>query len=381
MGYTFADIDALHVPGRTDLDELGFLGALANQVRPGGRIVEVGSFFGRTTCVMAQANPRAQVIAIDTFQEAAWTRRYTRSSPAIPNFSKSAFDKFTRGFPNISSISGASPESVSDWTQPIDMYFEDAVHGNPSLKNNLDFWKAHLRPGGILCGHDYGHRFPDVKREVDAIAKTWNVEVRVVGSLWALQKPGALCDSVKEAALVFSACPPLKLQGENKRRGRCSSGSGFWLGAHLEADRLNWISVEPEGELHGRKLEIRLGHPEFGQSAWQPAENRNRLIFRNKLRPFSRFAMRVADTSDNSDHQICYRVSARQIGKNGHIYSGTSQWSANGAWAHVYPEGPAINAITVTLAPIPLSSQNAFPKSKAHQVRSAARSFAKRVLK
>ena len=69
------------------------------------------------------------------------------------------------------------------------MYFEDAVHGNPALKSNLNFWSARLRPGGILCGHDYGIKFPDVKREVDAIAASWKTTVHIVGSLWAMQKP------------------------------------------------------------------------------------------------------------------------------------------------------------------------------------------------
>ena len=178
-----------------DLDELAFLATLAAQVPQQGHIVEVGAFYGRSTNAIAQGNPTAKITSIDTFENVDWTDRYANQYHGIPVFGRDAFDHFTNSLENVSPIQGFSPDCVRDWVHPIDMYFEDAIHGNPGLKRNLDFWMGHLKPGGIACGHDYTRRFPDIKTEVDSRAHRWGCDVTVVGSLWALRKPCLLYTS------------------------------------------------------------------------------------------------------------------------------------------------------------------------------------------
>jgi len=49
MSFLRVDDSHLAVPGKMDMDEMAFLAALAAQVPQGGRIVEVGPFYGRST--------------------------------------------------------------------------------------------------------------------------------------------------------------------------------------------------------------------------------------------------------------------------------------------------------------------------------------------
>jgi len=81
-------------------------------------------------------------------------------------------------------MQGLSPIDFTNWNHPISLYFEDAVHVEPDLSANLNFWKAHLVHNGIICGHDYADRFPDVQNAVNIIAQEMGRDLHLVESLW-----------------------------------------------------------------------------------------------------------------------------------------------------------------------------------------------------
>lgn len=376
MSFLHVDPNVLKVPGRMDLDELSFLAALARSVPNGGHIVEIGPFYGRSTNAMARANQDARISSIDTFENVAWTGRYAEKYKEVPEFGRGAFDRFTAGLTNVRAIEGNSPACVQDWAEPIDLYFEDSVHGNPGLKANLDFWIARLKPGGIACGHDYTRRFPDVKREVDRLAARWNTKPWIVGSLWALQKPGT-SEAMRPPGLTCT--PNLAIQTDNRRKGRSFARSGYWCGAHLDADRLNWFDIVPAPGLEG--LEYRLGHTRHGETGWIPAGTPARLVSKGLARPFSRFAVRFAPGTAPPDLRVMYRGSARQIGNGGARLSGTTAWTFDGAWARLPVEGPALNAIAITLVTEPLPDQQSAFTPKTQTIwRQVTRDVARRVL-
>lgn len=373
MGYLFTDENALRVPGKTSLDELGFLGALAAQVPSGGKMVEIGAFYGRATRVMALANPSAQVVAVDTFQDVNWTRKYANFYRDIPVFGMAAFEKYTANLSNVRAILGDSPNTVTDWPQNIDLYFEDAVHGNPKLRANIDFWSARVKPGGIVCGHDYSHRFLDVKREVDRLALAWNAQVCIVGTLWALRKPGARRNTTIASDFMKEGGGQLIVA--NKKMGEMSRPPGMWTGAHLDPDRIESLRFVQSSKAVSGALQVRLGHPVFGETNWQDATCRVRFTPDQRLRPFTRVAFRYAPVKGKSPKPLSYRVSARQIGKNGTLYTGTSTWSENGAWAAVGPQKAAINAITLCFSAKPLSAQSKFKPRRLSRLRQAGRAI------
>jgi predicted O-methyltransferase YrrM len=50
----------------------------------------------------------------------------------------------------------------------LDFVFIDADHSYEAVAADIDAWRSKVKPGGILSGHDYGHRrFPGVAQAVD----------------------------------------------------------------------------------------------------------------------------------------------------------------------------------------------------------------------
>lgn len=384
MNYKHVCREALAVPGRMALDELACLAALAAQVPRGGHIVEVGAFYGRSTNAMARANPLARITSIDTFENVSWTGRYSDKYAEVPVFGRAAFEQYTRDLANVDAIEGFSPDVVSDWTQPIDMYFEDAIHGNPGLKRNLDFWTERLKPGGIACGHDYTLKFPDIKAEVDAISKAWATRVRVVGSLWVLRKPAAVGSTSADSRGLMPPLrtgPRLKLRVDNKKRGPDMAFDGFWCGAHLDVDRLNWMMIDDVAADTGLRLEYRVGNPDHGSTDWIPAGLKARLDTFGRPRPITRIAVRLRAASGTPAPHVIYRVSARQIGNGGSQLSGTSDWAADGAWAALPSEGAPINAACITLADeLPPKPQSRFTRTRTDLWSGVIKSIRRKVL-
>jgi hypothetical protein len=80
------------------------------------------------------------------------------------------FTKNTSKFGNIIPIKGHSPYGIKYLGDPIDLFFLDSLHSNPSDWNNLCYFVPYLKPGAILCGHDYiPSEFPDVIENISRL--------------------------------------------------------------------------------------------------------------------------------------------------------------------------------------------------------------------
>lgn len=181
----------LNIPGQISELELQAIEEISRAVPSGGIVVEAGSLFGLSSYTWATSvNPSVKVYCIDPWVREQWIIDLVEKKiPGCPVFSFDAFSRFTAGLKNIFPIKGYSPDVVKDWALPIDVYFDDAMHQNPVLRKNLRFWLGKIKPGGIICGHDYCSQWPDVMNEADAIAREFAVEVRIVGTFWAIQLP------------------------------------------------------------------------------------------------------------------------------------------------------------------------------------------------
>lgn len=181
----------LNIPGQMSELELRALEEISKSVPRDGIIVETGSLFGLSCFTWATSvNDSTKVYCIDPWVREQWIIDLVETKiPDCPVFSFEAFSRFTTGLKNIIPIKGYSPEVAKDWTAPIDVYFDDAMHHNPILRANLRFWLDKIKPGGIICGHDYCQEWPDVIKEAKLIARELGVEIRVVGTVWAIQLP------------------------------------------------------------------------------------------------------------------------------------------------------------------------------------------------
>lgn len=182
MGYS------IDIPGQVSEEELKFIEKLASAVPTNGKIVELGSLFGRSSYAWSKSvDSNATVYCIDPWKRENWIAEL--EDRFNTEFGIEAFHRNTATCKNIVALPGYSPNDFTDWNIPIDLYFDDSVHTNPVFRQNLDFWINHVKPGGVMCGHDYNSEFPDVVNEVNDLARRVGTQIQVVGALWSIRLP------------------------------------------------------------------------------------------------------------------------------------------------------------------------------------------------
>jgi len=132
-------------------DEISWL---AEQASSHSRIVEIGSWTGRSTLALAQ-NTQGTVWAIDNWLGSAGDLDDIIHARGIDW----AFDEFRRNLRDCSNVYVKRLDSILASTHfdpcVFDMVFIDAGHTYNAVKNDLKAWAPKLIRGGLLAGHDY----------------------------------------------------------------------------------------------------------------------------------------------------------------------------------------------------------------------------------
>jgi predicted O-methyltransferase YrrM len=135
----------LTIEGWMEENDLTQIEKWARSVPANGVIVEVGSFRGRSAVAWASScDPSVTVYCIDIFENSN-----------VRGDDYEFFKKNTSHLKNIISIKGDSPHGIVYPELPIDIFFLDAAHENPSDLNNIEYFLPFIKNGGLLCGHDY----------------------------------------------------------------------------------------------------------------------------------------------------------------------------------------------------------------------------------
>jgi predicted O-methyltransferase YrrM len=157
---------ALATEGFMEPPELEYLSRAASRM---GRIVEIGSWKGRSAIAMA-SNTEGLIFCVDT-----WSGHLEASD----HFSAECFKDFlrnTKDYVNILPIPLESTQAcLTFWEHgfQFDMIFIDGRHDYEGVAADIHAWRDVLAPRGILCGHDYGHSdWPGVKKAVDELVPT-----------------------------------------------------------------------------------------------------------------------------------------------------------------------------------------------------------------
>ena len=164
----------LRIPGWMPETELKILELAARTIPPGGRMVEVGSFCGRSSwCWARSVDPSVQVTCLDIWNPTRHPFRPPARTDNPANIDAdygvaasedlsvgtlANFERYTRDCPNITAIQGSSPYDFQDWREPLDLVFLDGLHNNPVFWDDLNFWFWKLKPGGLCCGDDFSAR-------------------------------------------------------------------------------------------------------------------------------------------------------------------------------------------------------------------------------
>src|SRR6476646_2578882 len=148
-----ADVEGWMTPGQARK-----LWDCASQVKPGGQIVEIGSFRGRSTIVLARAiKADVTLIAIDPH---AGTDRGPQEIEGFEEHAAADFDVFRTNLEHagvsdkVRHLRKFSSEAIADVPEPIDLLYIDGAHRFRPALDDIRLWSEKLEPGGTLLIHD-----------------------------------------------------------------------------------------------------------------------------------------------------------------------------------------------------------------------------------
>ncbi len=132
--------------------------AAAARCRPGGRIVEIGSFRGKSTVVLATAAPDdVEIVAIDPHagndrgpQEFVGFEAEAADDHAAFNANLAAAGVAGR-VRHVRAFSDAAHDDVGD---PIDVLYIDGAHRFAPARRDITEWGRRVDDGGTLLIHD-----------------------------------------------------------------------------------------------------------------------------------------------------------------------------------------------------------------------------------
>ena len=166
---------------------------LAQKVPAGGTIVELGSWMGGSTVMLAAGSlsgPKAKVYAVDSF--AIVGENFLEYALRIVGKGPDYFAKFQSNMQRagveslIEPIRSLTVPAAKDWSHPpIDLLFIDASHYYEDVARDFAAWAIHCAAGSCCVFHDYERvGMPGVKKFVDkAIARGLLTDVKFVDSI------------------------------------------------------------------------------------------------------------------------------------------------------------------------------------------------------
>ncbi len=161
----------LAAPGFMPEDEgLALYAAAVTAARSGLPLLEVGSYCGRSTVLLAAAARDAGTVAVTVDhhrgseeQQPGWEYhdpglvdpRVGRMD-TLPTFRRTLYRAGLEE--HVIAVVGRSPQVAAVWAKPLGLVFIDGGHTEEHADADYRGWTPHLAPGGLLVIHDV---FPD----------------------------------------------------------------------------------------------------------------------------------------------------------------------------------------------------------------------------
>lgn len=138
--------------------------------RTGLPLLEVGSYCGRSTILLADAARQAGTVALTVDhhrgseeQQPGW--EYHDASLVDPEVGRmDTLPRFRRTLyaaglePHVIALVGRSPQVAAVWGSPLGLVFVDGGHTDEHATADYEGWASHLAADGLLVIHDV---FPD----------------------------------------------------------------------------------------------------------------------------------------------------------------------------------------------------------------------------
>ncbi len=177
-----------NLPGQMTRKELVCIAELAKALPENSTIVELGSLFGKSSVHWAKnAADSVKIYCVDPWKRENWIKPLEKKFNTT--FSIDTFWQNIGDSSNVTALQAYSPQDFTDWNIPVDIYFDDSVHTNPIFRENLYFWLDRMKPGSIICGHDYSPAFPDIVDEVNCLAEKLSLPLEIIDKIWIIRLP------------------------------------------------------------------------------------------------------------------------------------------------------------------------------------------------
>jgi predicted O-methyltransferase YrrM len=187
---------AKNIPGFLLEDEARFLGLAAVCAPPDGAIVEIGSFKGKSTVMLAQLAHSfglRPVVAIDPHNFNNSELQDHRTTEDATSFNEFVANLETAGVANFVDVRRAfSHEVAREWNMPIRFLWIDGDHTYEGAKRDFDNFMPYVMPGAIVALHDALHEFAGpIRVFVEEMLRSDNFGAAgFVGSIaWAQYRP------------------------------------------------------------------------------------------------------------------------------------------------------------------------------------------------
>lgn len=153
---------ARKVPGHLNENEARFLGLLAACAPASGTILEIGSFKGRSTVMLAKVASHydlGPIVAIDPHNSPILLDHH--SDPEASSYQDFLNSIHAAGVSNhVETHVVYSKEAANSWNRPIRLLWIDGDHSYEGAKEDLDGFFPHLVPLGVVAFHDALNAFP-----------------------------------------------------------------------------------------------------------------------------------------------------------------------------------------------------------------------------
>jgi hypothetical protein len=147
------------------------VGCAVHATSPPHAVVEVGSYCGRSTVVLAAAlmamSRGGRVYAVDPHDGVvgAEGEEVTRTPPTLERFEANVA---RAGVADVIEVVPWRSYQVN-WTRPIAFLFIDGLHDYANVARDFQHFAPWIGHRGVLAFHDYGASYPGVTRLVDEI--------------------------------------------------------------------------------------------------------------------------------------------------------------------------------------------------------------------
>jgi len=123
----------------------------------GGRVVEVGVFYGKSIIYLAQEGPGLEVYGVDNFCFGQMPYQEEGVSGDVDFYEACLKNLFEAGVGSkVTLISLPSVRAAGLFEDAsLDCVFLDAQHSEEAVTEDIIAWRPKVRPGGILSGDDY----------------------------------------------------------------------------------------------------------------------------------------------------------------------------------------------------------------------------------